>query len=100
MVDAAQKEAKDAQDEMGKGSQRVGGASQGRFSAPQAGKQYKFVEVEGKGDRYSYYLKDLPHEDKKYLRLFFEVLERFPREDFKHEERQIEVLEQIRDRLT
>jgi hypothetical protein len=46
-----------------------------------------------------YLLKHFPEKDKKYLRLFFEVLDRFPREDFKHEERQIEVLEQIRDKM-
>jgi hypothetical protein len=41
----------------------------------------------------------LDEEDKKYLRVYFEVLERYPREKFKYEERQIEVLEQIRDKL-
>jgi hypothetical protein len=42
---------------------------------------------------------DLPEEDKKYLRVYFEVLDRYPRERFKYEERQIEVLEDIRDRM-
>jgi hypothetical protein len=32
-------------------------------------------------------------------RIFFEVLDRFSREKFKHDERQIEALEQIRDRM-
>jgi len=41
----------------------------------------------------------LPEEDKKYLRVFYEVLERYPREKFKYEEQQIRVLEQIRDKL-
>jgi hypothetical protein len=41
-----------------------------------------------------------PEGDKKYLRVFFEVLERYPREKFRHEERQIEVLEEIRDRMS
>jgi hypothetical protein len=41
----------------------------------------------------------LPEDDKKYLRVYYEVLERYPRERFKYEERQIEVLEQIRDRM-
>jgi quinol monooxygenase YgiN len=41
----------------------------------------------------------LAEEDKKYLRVYYEVLERYPRERFKYEERQIEVLEQIRDKL-
>ena len=45
------------------------------------------------------YLTSFPHEDKKYLRVYYEVLERFPREKFRHDERQIEVLEDIRDRM-
>lgn len=45
------------------------------------------------------YLTGLPHEDKKYLRVFYQVLERYPREKFRHDERQIEVLEEIRDRM-
>jgi hypothetical protein len=45
------------------------------------------------------YLNGIPHEDKKYLRVYFEVLERYPREKFKYEEQQIRVLEDIRDRL-
>lgn len=39
-------------------------------------------------------------EDKKYLRVHYEVLERFPREKFKYEEDQIRVLQQIRDNLS
>lgn len=45
------------------------------------------------------FLKGLPDDDKKYLRVFYEVLDRYPRERFKYEERQIEVLEEIRDNL-
>jgi formylglycine-generating enzyme len=45
------------------------------------------------------YLTGLPDEDKKYLRVYFEVLDRYPREKFKYEEQQIRVLEQIRDRV-
>jgi sulfatase modifying factor 1 len=50
------------------------------------------------------YVKDghllgIDEEDKKYLRIYFEVLERYPREKFKYEEQQIQVLEQIRDVL-
>lgn len=45
------------------------------------------------------YLNGLPHEDKKYLRVYYEVLERYPREKFKYEEQQIRVLEDIRDIL-
>ncbi len=44
-------------------------------------------------------LKGLPEEDKKYLRVFYQVVERYPREKFKFEEQQIEVLEQIRDNI-
>ena len=45
------------------------------------------------------HLKGIPDEDKKYLRVYFEVLDRYPREKFKYEEQQIKVLEDIRDRL-
>jgi len=45
------------------------------------------------------YLTGLPDWDKKYLRVYYEVLERYPREKFKYEEQQIRVLEQIRDKL-
>jgi hypothetical protein len=41
----------------------------------------------------------LPEKDKKYLRVYFEVLARYDRECFRYEERQIEVLEEIRDRI-
>ena len=41
----------------------------------------------------------LDEEDKKYLRVYYEVLERYPREKFKYEEQQVRVLEQIRDEL-
>jgi hypothetical protein len=44
-------------------------------------------------------LTGLPDEDKKYLRVFYEVLERYPREKFKYEEQQIRVLEEIRDKM-
>lgn len=40
-----------------------------------------------------------PEEDKKYLRLSYEVLERYPRERFKYEEQQIRILEQMRDNM-
>jgi hypothetical protein len=42
---------------------------------------------------------DLDHQDKKYLRVYYEVLDRFPRERFKFEEEQIDVLHDIRDCL-
>ncbi|HEY7494183.1 MAG TPA: hypothetical protein VIH59_24160 [Candidatus Tectomicrobia bacterium] len=44
-------------------------------------------------------IKSLREDDKKYLRVYYEVLERYTRERFRYEERQIEVLEDIRDRL-
>ena len=49
--------------------------------------------VEGK------YLTGFPPEDKKYLRVYYEVLERFPREKFRYEEEQIDVLKDIRNTL-
>lgn len=45
------------------------------------------------------YLIGLPHDDKKFLRVYFEVLDRYPREKFRYEEQQIEVLKEIRDKL-
>jgi hypothetical protein len=44
-------------------------------------------------------IETLPEDDKKYLRVYFEVLDRYEREHFKYEERQITVLEEIRDQL-
>ena len=53
------------------------------------------------GEKYTFegYLTGFPPEDKKYLRVFYQVLERYQREKFRHDERQIEVLEEIRDRM-
>jgi hypothetical protein len=48
---------------------------------------------------YNGYLVGLPEGDKKYLRVYYEVLDRYPREKFKYEEQQIRVLEQIRDKM-
>lgn len=42
---------------------------------------------------------DLPPEDRKYLRLKYEVLDRYPRQSFNHEKRQVRVLKQIRDAI-
>jgi hypothetical protein len=42
---------------------------------------------------------ELDEDDKKFLRVYFEVLDRYQREKLHKEERQIEVLEQIRDRI-
>jgi hypothetical protein len=44
-------------------------------------------------------LRGLPEEDKKYLRVYFEVLGRYPREKFRYEQDRVSVLEEIRDRL-
>ena len=41
----------------------------------------------------------LPEDDKKYLRVYFEVLERYDREEAKYEQQEIDVLKQIRDRI-
>jgi hypothetical protein len=41
----------------------------------------------------------LPEADKKYLRVYFQVLDRYDREEFKYHEQQIKVLEEIRDRI-
>jgi hypothetical protein len=64
---------------------------------PEAWKSYPAPDK----DKYVFhgYLTGFPAEDKKYLRVYYEVLERFPREKFYHGERQIEVLEEIRDRI-
>jgi hypothetical protein len=45
------------------------------------------------------YLIGLPEDDKKFLRLYSQQLASYTRQDPKYEERQIEVLEQIRDRI-
>src|SRR5690349_21855846 len=45
------------------------------------------------------YLIGLPEDDKKFLRLYAQQLASYTRQDPKYEERQIEVLQQIRDRL-
>jgi len=57
------------------------------------GYPHDFTSPDGK------YLTGIPHEDKKYLRVYYEVLERYPREKFKYEEQQIRVLEEIRDKV-
>jgi hypothetical protein len=57
------------------------------------GGKFKYLTDDGRR------LSGLPEQDKKYLRVYYEVLDRYPREKFKHEEQQIRVLEEIRDRL-
>jgi hypothetical protein len=45
--------------------------------------------------RHGDFLLGFPEDDKKYLRVYYEVLERYEREKFKHDEREVEVLEDI-----
>src|SRR5262249_49679638 len=44
-------------------------------------------------------LKGLPDDDKKYLRVYYEVLDRYPREPLKYEEDQLKVLREIPDKI-
>lgn len=44
-------------------------------------------------------INSLPEEDKKYLRVYYEVMERYTRERFRYEERQIEILEEIAKKM-
>jgi hypothetical protein len=39
----------------------------------------------------------LPDEDKKYLRVYYEVLQRYPREELEYEDQQLRILREIRD---
>ena len=55
---------------------------------------WKIAELEKTGE-----LKGIDNKDKKYLRVYYEVLDRYPRERFKYEEDQIEVLREIRDKI-
>lgn len=55
---------------------------------------WKIAQLQSEGK-----LKGIPDKDKKYLRVYYEVLDRYPRERFKYEEEQIDVLKQIRDKL-
>jgi hypothetical protein len=55
--------------------------------------------VKNEKGEYTYTINFLPDDDKKYLRAFYEVLQRYPREKLRYEERHLEVLEQIRDRM-
>jgi hypothetical protein len=44
-------------------------------------------------------IRSLDEDDKKYLRIYFEVLQRYPREKFRHDEEQIKILREIKDKL-
>ena len=59
----------------------------------------KYPSAKYRAGKNGEWLIGLPDDDKKYLRVFFEVLDRYPREKFKYEERHIEVLEDIRDKI-
>lgn len=58
-----------------------------------------YTSKEDSSHRKRFYLRGFPADDKKYLRVYYEVLDRYPREPFKYEEQQIEVLKQIRDAI-
>lgn len=62
-------------------------------------KKYPPPEIESPPTGDPTKINSLPEDDKKYLRVYYEVLDRYPRERFRYEERQIEVLEQIRDKI-
>ena len=46
------------------------------------------------------YLKALPEDDKKYVRVYFEVLQRYPREPLRYQEEQLSILRNINTTLT
>ncbi len=66
-------------------------------SKADAEKRYHEAEEALKRLSEPYWLTGFPEEDKKYLRVFYEVLERYPREKLRYEERQLEILEKIAD---
>lgn len=51
------------------------------------------------GGEGKHYIRHIPEADKKYLRVYYEVLARYDREEYHYEERQVEVLEEIRDAI-
>ena len=59
----------------------------------------KWGKTYPEGHRTGDVLTGLPDDDKKYLRVYFEVIDRYQREKFKFEEEQISVLEEIRDAI-
>jgi hypothetical protein len=64
------------------------------IKAPRSWEEYpgdEYTETRGT-DRM---LIGFPEDDKKYLRVFYEVLERYPRERFRYEEEQIDILRDI-----
>jgi hypothetical protein len=66
------------------------------------GKDKKVKPAYPKGARYKdgrWVIHELDEDDKKYLRVYFEVLERYKREKFNHKKRQIKVLKEISKRI-
>jgi hypothetical protein len=59
----------------------------------------KWTNYPGEEFRKDGKLTGFPEGDKKYLRVYFEVLDRYVREEFNYEEDQIDVLKEIRDAL-
>jgi len=51
------------------------------------------------GDHGPDILLGFPEDDKKYLRVYYQVLERYKREELKYHEDQLQVLREIRDRI-
>jgi hypothetical protein len=68
-------------------------------AVPHAWSNYPPADPKGKTFRDGEVLLGFPEEDKKYLRVFYEVLERYPREKLRYEEQHLEVLKEIRDRI-
>jgi hypothetical protein len=60
--------------------------------------KYKKEHIESKDGEYL--LKDLDEEDKKYLRVYYEVLERYPREQLRYEEEHLDVLREIKNEVS
>jgi hypothetical protein len=72
----------------------IQGLHNGRTDIPKKWTDYPSKEYRRDGK-----LTGFPEGDKKYLRVYFEVLDRYVREEFKYEEDQIDVLKEIRDAL-
>jgi hypothetical protein len=59
----------------------------------------KYLQPPRAGDKEQQHLTGFPEDDKKYLRVFYQVLERYQREKFRYEQTQVDVLREIRDEL-
>jgi hypothetical protein len=77
----------------------------GQFIQDLGNKRYRYPgKWENDGDLKKHkssegYLMGFPEDDKKYLRVYFEVLERYPREPPRYEERQLGALRDISEKL-